>query len=69
MSKPVLAAGKLAALCNECNAELNEGQSAFYDHHREFHYCAQSCYIEWFRSNVDKLAYEYRKENCERVDL
>jgi hypothetical protein len=64
MSKPIL-----AAICNECNAELNEGQSAFYDDKREVHYCNQGCYIDWARDNVDMLAYEYRKENCERVDL
>ena len=59
----------LAAICNECNAELNEGQSAFYDDKREVHYCNQSCYTEWARDNVDALAYEYKKENCGRVDL
>jgi hypothetical protein len=64
MSKPVL-----AAICNECNAELNEGQSAFYDDKREVHYCNQSCFVEWARDNVDMLAYEYKKENCGRVDL
>jgi len=64
MSKPIL-----AAICNECNAELNEGQSAFYDDKREVHYCNQSCFVEWARDNVDMMAYEYRKLNCERVDL
>ena len=64
MSKP-----KLAAICNACNAELNEGQSAFYDNKREVHYCNRGCYIDWARDNVDVLAYDYKKEYCERVDL
>jgi len=60
---------KLAAICNECNAELNEGQSAFYDHSRGEHYCDKKCFRDWFVDNAELIGIKYSKENCERVDL
>jgi|APAga8741244001_1050109.scaffolds.fasta_scaffold17033_2 hypothetical protein len=59
----------VAAICNECSALINEGQSAYYDDYQDLHYCNRSCYNEWARDNADSLAAVYAKLNCERVDL
>jgi hypothetical protein len=61
----------VAALCANpaCNAELHEGRSALYDDHGDHHFCGRSCFSEWWASNAEVLAEDYRKLNVERCEL
>lgn len=56
---------KPAAVCANCNANLNEGQSATYDSLFEVYAYDATCWSEWYADN----SAEYKRRWTEAVDL
>lgn len=50
-------------ICGNCEADLREGDSFFYDSTCDEYYCDRACHEDWYADNYA----EYVRKNCEVV--